>query len=232
MPSHPDDLLPLFPLESVVLFPTVSVPLYVFEPRYRQMTRDALRGNRRIGMVAAVPRAEMEMSGNPTVFEIGCEGQITAAEEQSDGTFKLLLSGVQRFRILDEIPTTDEREYRLARVEALAEKRSPDQSAAITLLRQTLSELLTQSVLGAAASEEAQTNAEDIRTSIERLDQIDDDCFGNLLSQTVDFGVLEKQRLLEADGTLDRYGILELLLRFQIAASEGPTPSSGPDLPQ
>ena len=49
--------LALFPLSNVVLLPEVSVPLYVFEPRYRQLTRDALEGGQRIGMATVRPEA-------------------------------------------------------------------------------------------------------------------------------------------------------------------------------
>ena len=69
-----ETLLPIFPLENVVLFPTVSVPLFIFEPRYREMTQNALNGNRKIGMVAVVPNAELNMGGEPDVFDVGCEG--------------------------------------------------------------------------------------------------------------------------------------------------------------
>ena len=228
-----DVSIPIFPLESVVLFPTVSVPLYIFEPRYRQMTRDALEGDRRIGMVAAVPDPNLDMSGEPRVFDVGCEGQITAAEEQADGTFKILLSGTRRFRILAETPPSDERLYRLARTLPLAEEHTRDQADQLQALRQTLTALLRQSMLDdATALGRPVPNADQVDLSLERLSQVDDDCFGNLLAHGIDFGVLEKQQLLEAEGTLDRYGILELLLRFQIAAADGPIPSTGPSRPQ
>ena len=71
-----------------------------------------------------------------------------------------------------------------------------------------------------------------MQNSIEGLNQLDDHCFGHLLSQQIDFGVLEKQRLLETNSNIDRYQMLELLLRFQIALLEVPIPSRGPNLPQ
>ena len=64
--AEDDELLriPIFPLENVVLFPRVQVPLHIFEPRYRQMTRAALEGGRRIGMVVVRPDATSGMTGN------------------------------------------------------------------------------------------------------------------------------------------------------------------------
>ena len=62
------DTIPIFPLHSVVLFPTQTVPLYIFEPRYRQMIADALEGVRRIGMVAVRPDHFAELAGDPPIF--------------------------------------------------------------------------------------------------------------------------------------------------------------------
>lgn len=85
--------LALFPLSDVVLLPEVSVPLYVFEPRYRQMTRDALAGGHQIGMVTVRPDSVSAMAGNPPVFEIGCLGRIANAQARPDGTYQILLLG-------------------------------------------------------------------------------------------------------------------------------------------
>lgn len=230
MTSDREFSLPLFPLENVLLFPTVNLPLFIFEPRYRQMTQDALKGDRKIGMVTAVPSADLDMSGEPAVFDIGCEGHITAAEEQTDGTFKLVLSGTQRFRILAETPASDDRTYRLARALPLPEQSDDDASTQLEGPRNTLNALLQKFVL--AGSPHSEVEAREVRNSIEGLNQLDDHCFGHLLSQQIDFGVLEKQKLLETNNNADRYGMLELLLRFQIALLEAPTRSAGPNLPQ
>lgn len=230
MTGEQETSLPIFPLENVVLFPTVSVPLFIFEPRYRQMTQNALNGDRKIGMVTAIPDADLNMGGDPAVFEIGCEGYITSAEQQKDGTFKLLLTGTQRFRILSEVSPTEDQLYRVARVQPLAEQPSEANSEEVAPLRQTLSELLHQFVLaGSSASEE---EAREVRASIDQLDQLDDHCFGQLISQQVNFGVLEKQQLLETSNNLDRYKMLELLLRFQITLLDKTTPLAGSNLPQ
>ena len=90
--------------------------------------------------------------------------------------------------------------------------------------------LLHQFVLaGSSASEE---EAREVRASIDQLDQLDDHCFGQLISQQVNFGVLEKQQLLETSSNLDRYKMLELLLRFQITLLDKTTPLAGSNLPQ
>ena len=230
MTSDREYSLPIFPLENVLLFPTVNLPLFIFEPRYRQMTQNALNGDRKIGMVTAIPDADLNMGGDPAVFEIGCEGHITSAEQQKDGTFKLLLTGTQRFRISKEVPPADDRLYRVARVQPLPEQPGDVSSEELSLLRHTLNELLHQFVLTGSSASEAE--AREVRESIGQLDQLDDHCFGQLISQQVNFGVLEKQQLLQTNNSLDRYRMLELLLRFQITLLDNPTPVAGSNLPQ
>ena len=62
------ELLPIFPLSNVVLFPRVKTPLHLFEPRYRQLARDVLQGDRRVGMVVVRPEHIDEMPGDPPIF--------------------------------------------------------------------------------------------------------------------------------------------------------------------
>ena len=84
------DLLPLFPLPSVVLFPGVFLPLHIFEPRYREMVADALQADRLIGMVLLREGWNDDYEGRPPVYDVGCSGVITmptvSARRPSDGT--------------------------------------------------------------------------------------------------------------------------------------------------
>src|SRR5215468_2392515 len=96
------DLLPLFPLPNVVLFPNVFLPLHIFEPRYRAMVSDALASDRMIGMVLLKPGWESEYEGRPPVYPTGCSGVITHVDRLPDGRYNLVLRGVERFRIVEE----------------------------------------------------------------------------------------------------------------------------------
>src|SRR5215204_5286886 len=69
--------IPIFPLEPTMLFPGVSRPLHIFEPRYRAMVADALKGDRIIGMTTVKPGYEADYAGRPPIYEIGCAGVIT-----------------------------------------------------------------------------------------------------------------------------------------------------------
>jgi Lon protease-like protein len=101
------DTLPIFPLTGVLLLPRGRLPLNIFEPRYLAMTRDALGGERLIGMVQPNEPQQDNRGGGatkPPVYPIGCAGRITSFSETDDGRYLLTLTGVSRFRIRDELP--------------------------------------------------------------------------------------------------------------------------------
>ena len=94
--------LPIFPLPGVLLLPHGRLPLRIFEPRYLAMTRDALAGERLIGMVQ--PTDPVVSDANPPIYPIGCAGRITSFTETDDGLFLITLTGISRFRIREELP--------------------------------------------------------------------------------------------------------------------------------
>jgi len=101
------DILPIFPLTGVLLLPRGRLPLNIFEPRYLAMTRDALGGERLIGMVQpSDPQDDGRGGGglNPPVYPVGCAGRVTQFSETDDGRFLITLTGVSRFRIREELP--------------------------------------------------------------------------------------------------------------------------------
>ena len=96
------EVLPIFPLVGVLLLPRARLPLNIFEPRYLAMTRDALGGERLIGMIQP---SDPTIGGmNPPVYPVGCAGRITQFSETDDGRFLITLTGVSRFRIVEELP--------------------------------------------------------------------------------------------------------------------------------
>src|SRR5919108_52991 len=126
------ELLSLFPLPNVVLFPNVFLPLHIFEPRYRQMVADALDGDRIIGMVLLRPGWEGNYEGRPAVYPVGCAGLITHAERLPDGRYDIVLQGLEKFRILDE---DNSRSYRIATVDSIAEAPNGDDREAMRAAR-------------------------------------------------------------------------------------------------
>src|SRR5438876_12061931 len=113
------DLLPLFPLPNVVLFPNVFLPLHIFEPRYREMVADAVASDRMIGMVLLRPGWDRDYEGRPPIYPIGCSGVMTHVERLGDGRYNIVLRGLERFRIVEE---NHERSYRRASIEPLHER--------------------------------------------------------------------------------------------------------------
>ncbi len=102
------ETLPIFPLANAVVLPGGHLPLNIFEPRYLNMVQDAMDSHHLIGMIQ--PRDD---SAKPNLFQIGCAGRITRFEEIPDGRLEIVLTGLCRFRLAEELSTT--RGYRLIR---------------------------------------------------------------------------------------------------------------------
>jgi uncharacterized protein len=105
--------LPLFPLH-VVLFPGRPLPLHIFEPRYRDLMAACMAGDMRFGVVAI--RSGREAGGCAETFTVGTVAQIEHVDALPDGRFDILTRGVQRFRVLRDLPGTS---YARADVELL-----------------------------------------------------------------------------------------------------------------
>jgi Lon protease-like protein len=205
----------LFPLPNVVLFPRIHCPLHVFEPRYRQMTTDALAGSRRIAMATVHPDHVHEMAGDPPLFSVGCVGTIEQAQRRDDGRFDIVLLGTRRFRIEREIPRSGERLYRIARVRLLDERFDEAREAiALQGLRADAIDLLAR-LLRAVAPDAAH------QLDPRRFSGIDDTTFVSALCQMLDLPAAEKQGLLEADGPTARCEQLVALLEFRLAELGG-----------
>ena len=190
-------MVPLFPLPNVVLFPHVFLPLHIFEPRYREMVRDALAGDRIIGMVLLRAGGE-EAADNPPVYPMGCAGLITHCERLADGRYNIVLRGLYKFSILAEDRT---RSYRRARVETIAE---PDDVEGLREGRRRQERLLTGT--GSNLKLPAGMNDADLV---------------NALSQYLEFDPVEKQALLERSGLVERCRALGDLLEMQSLAVSG-----------
>lgn len=131
-------VLPLFPLPNAVLFPGAELPLHVFEPRYRAMTERALASSRLILLARLRPGFEPHYHERPPVFEVAGLGRITRDVRHADGRFDILLAGIGRVRIAEELPPSEP--YRLVRGEFLSDV-AGSSSIAIGAWEKKLSEL-------------------------------------------------------------------------------------------
>jgi Lon protease-like protein len=109
----------LFPLPNLVLFPNVAQPLHVFEPRYRQLMADALVDDRLITMALLLPGYQVHYLEQPAIHPVVCVGRIHHEEHLADGRYNLLLQGLSRARVREELKT--DRMYRVARVELMCD---------------------------------------------------------------------------------------------------------------
>jgi Lon protease-like protein len=209
--------LSIFPLPNVVLFPDVFLPLHIFEPRYRDMTRAALDSDRLIGMVlikpapasgsaAATASAISELGElDPTVvdkaeiFPVGCAGVISHVEQVEDGRYNIIVRGLQKFRVIgeDDDPT---RRYRVARIEPITD--APLDTAALRHERSRLESLL------------ANSGTENF--SFRLPPSMPDVEFVHALSQYFGFEALERQALLELPDPVSRCRALIELVEMQL----------------
>lgn len=145
LPSSFTNTVRLFPLPNVVFFPQVLLPLHIFEPRYRQMTADSLRDDRLIGMVLIQPGSETEHLGKPPLSQVACVGRILAEQKLAEGKYNLLLRGLERVRIVQEIDQT--KQYRTAHVHVLQEHGQPEaheETMLVDLMKRGVSRWLEQ----------------------------------------------------------------------------------------
>src|SRR5689334_21556314 len=89
----------LFPLPGAILFPRSQLPLHIFEPRYREMVRDAVDGGCQIAMIQP---HRLDADNRAPLYAVGCVGEIVGLEELEDGRFNIVLLGSNRFRLIRE----------------------------------------------------------------------------------------------------------------------------------
>ena len=199
------DTLPLFPLPGVALFPDLPLPLHIFEPRYRTMLKDALAGSRFIGIVQIRPGQE----GVPSpIFSVGCAGRIEGVAEIEGGRSNIVLRGVSRFHIDEEL--AEDRPYRVARVSPLIEK-VLDEEALTESLARVLHEI---------------GQIDEGMSLLARTDEAPKALVVNMLAQLLPLGDLERQSLIEAPTIDERARLLAEILDFARLSRASPVTDS------
>ena len=197
--------VPVFPLPGAILFPRAQLPLHIFEPRYREMVRDAIEGFGQIAMVQ--PQGFDADEAAAPLYEVGCLGDIVGVEELDDGRFNIVLLGTNRFRLLREI--TSDAAYRSAEIDI--EAFDDGEPSALSLGQR------------AEVEREARRLGDAMGLAVDwtAVARLDDEMLVNAIAQVAPFDFGAKQALLE-QATLDgRADLLVQLMQFQRAAVSG-----------
>lgn len=195
--------IPVFPLAGALMLPRAELPLNIFEPRYLAMVRDAMAGERLIGMVQ--PKDEREP---PALYEVGGLGRITQFSETGDGRFLIALTGLTRFRIAEELNV--DTPYRQVRADysAFASDWRDGEPLAAAMRADLEGSLRTY------------LDSQGLSADWDAVAGADDESLINTLTAVCPFDVAEKQALLEAATLRDRAGVLAALMSFAVPSDD------------
>jgi uncharacterized protein len=199
------DTLPMFPLNTV-LFPGVSVPLHVFEDRYRALVHHLLRVEdptaRVFGSVAIREGYELGDHGAQSLFRVGCRVQLTEVESHADGTFDVVAVGLDRIQ-LERLDTTGN--FPVGHVVEAPEEETPVDEHVLERARATFT------AYRAALTE---IRADPYAGSLPR----DPTYLSWTLAACAPLPLQDRQALLEADDATDRLVLVTDLLRSELQA--------------
>ena len=204
--SEQEGIIPLFPLPSTVFYPGTPLPLHIFEPRYRQMTFDALEGKRKIGMVLLKPDWEATYFDRPEIFSIGCVGSIEKEIRHPDGKYNFTLVGLHRFRIKKEM---DGKPYRCAEVDLLEEQNEQEIGEEPNATRDSLVERYREFI--SLIPENSSLKQEPDWNLGDQLSQ-----FVDRFAYRLDLSLEQKQTFLEEQDVLHRAEFLHNFLKMKI----------------
>ena len=204
--SEQEGIIPLFPLPSTVFYPGTPLPLHIFEPRYRQMTFDALAGKRKIGMVLLKPDWEATYFDRPEIFSIGCVGSIEKEIRHPDGKYNFTLVGLHRFRIKKEM---DGKPYRCAEVDLLEEQNEQEIGEEPNATRDSLVERYREFI--SLVPESSSLKQEPDWNLGDQLSQ-----FVDRFAYRLDLSLEQKQTFLEEQDVLRRAEFLHNFLKMKI----------------
>src|ERR1700752_4639586 len=205
-PGELPEVIPVFPLPGALLLPRGQMPLNIFEPRYLAMVDDAFRdGHRLIGMIhpdVAHPGGEKKP---PALFRVGCVGRITQLAETGDGRYILELTGVSRFKVIEEVTVLNP--YRQCKgdyfpyIDDFTARKGEE-----AVDREALLEVLTDFL-----------KANNLKVDWEGVESAPNEALVNALAMMSPYGPPEKQAMLEAPDLKTRAEILIAVTEMDLA---------------
>ena len=204
------DRVPVFPLAGALLLPSGQMPLNIFEPRYLAMVDAVIGGDRLIGMIQPALDAS-DRAKSPPLCEIGCLGRIAQFSETGDGRYTILLAGVSRFRVVEEVAAiTPYRQCRIS-IESFADLAEPlsgedavDRSALLRTFRDYL-------------------DANGLEADWDSVNRATNAGLVTALSMMSPWGPPEKQALLEAPDHATRARTLIAITEMALAGANAPS---------
>jgi hypothetical protein len=204
-PSDLPEIIPVFPLPGALLLPRGQMPLNIFEQRYLAMVDDAFRdGHRLIGMIQP-DVAHSRDEAHPKLFQVGCIGRITQLAESGDGRYILELTGITRFKVVQE--QTVLTPYRQCKVDYFPylddfTARKGEEAVDREALLKALTEFL---------------DANNLKVDWEGIENAPNEALVNALAMMSPYGPPEKQAMLEAPDLKTRAEILIAVTEMDLA---------------
>ena len=195
------DIIPLFPLKGVVMFPDTYLPLNIFEPRYLKMIDKAISNdNRLIGLIQ--PKNSDKNEDNFSLYEVGCAGKIIKFEETEDNRYLITLKGLSRFNLVSE--RTNDKNFREAKInwvnfskDMILKEKTSDFSSLKTTLKKYF-------------------KLKNIKANMDAIDTFNDYNFADQITMICPLENNEKQLLLETSSLIKRKNLLLTLLDSHI----------------
>ncbi len=198
--------IPVFPLSNFIIFPNTTVPLNIFEPRYIQMVDDCMKGNRLIGIIQPKKTGELK---KPNLYEVGCAGKITSFNETEDGRYLIVINGICRYKIIDELK--NDKLYRECKISFENFINDLDESKKEEIKNSDVKSIYNDLKI-LFKKQGYLVNWQDIEK--QSLDNTI-----NTLAMASPFSLEEKQMLLETNTLLERNKKLEKILKTYMADS-------------
>jgi Lon protease-like protein len=196
--------VPLFPLPGAILFPRAQLPLHIFEPRYREMVKDAIDG---AGRIAMIQPHRLDDDNQAPLYAVGCIGEVVGVEELDDGRYNIVLLGSNRFRVIKEAEV--DAPYRCADVDI--EAFDDGEPAPLEMIQR------------AEVEREARKLGDALGLAVDwaAVARLDDEMLVNAIAQVAPFDVGAKQALLEQQALDARADLLVQLMQFHRMAVTG-----------
>ena len=196
------DIIPIFPLSNFIFFPKTTVPLNIFEERYLNMIDDTMKKkDRLIGMI----QPQNNQTSSKNLYEVGCVGKITSFNETDDGRYLIALSGVNRFKIIEEIESNKlYRECKISYNDFYSDQEENEEKISFKDLEPLFRKLKNYFSKQGLVINWKELEKQDLEFSL------------NTLSMAAPFSLEEKQALIESQNLRSRQKIIENILETYI----------------